>query len=196
MATALTHALLALPFAPRDRDGKLDRPLLAIGAALAMAPDLDVLWYRSFAAGHWLSHRGVTHSLAVALVVSALAAVLYERLAQRRDRPALDPQPFIYFFACMFSHAALDMITVGARGVALLAPFEDSRWLAPLRFISAAWFSPRYTFADRNLAILVTELRWIWLPAIALFVVRGAMYNRLVFAPAAGVARDQDPGRR
>jgi len=191
MATALTHALMALPFAPRNHDGKVDKGLLVLGAVLAMAPDLDVLWYRHFPAGHWLSHRGLTHSLPVALLVSALAALL----VRGRGRDPLDLRPAVYFFACLFSHAALDMVTVGARGVALLAPFDDGRWLAPVRFISAAWFSPRRALAADNLAILVTELRWIWAPAIVVFAVHRAMYNWRAAAPAAGAASDQDPGR-
>jgi membrane-bound metal-dependent hydrolase YbcI (DUF457 family) len=192
MATALTHALMALPFAPRDRDGALSKPLVAIGALLAVAPDFDVLWYRHFPPGDMLSHRGLTHSLAVALALSALAALL----VRRRVSPTLDVRPFLYFFGCLFSHAALDMVTVGARGVALLAPFDDARFLSPVRFISAAWFSPRRALADANLAILATELRLVWIPAIAIFLLRARMYNRPAVAPAAGAARDQDPGRR
>ncbi|MBN2361144.1 MAG: metal-dependent hydrolase [Deltaproteobacteria bacterium] len=206
MATALTHAVMALPFAPRDSDGKVCKTALAIGALLAVAPDVDVLWWRLLPGGHMLNHRGLTHSLLVAVVVGTLAAALARRLV----RAPLDPRLSLYLVACMVSHGLLDTFTRSALGVALLAPFDDTRYLAPVRFISAAWIAPLRALSHDHIAILGQELLWIWAPAVAIFVARGALtrhrrlsslvpggsvYNRLAVAPVAGAASDQDPGR-
>jgi inner membrane protein len=130
----------------------------------AMAPDLDVL---TFALGvpyeHALGHRGLWHSLPFAAVVAALLAwVLF------RDAEAGWPRAWLYLFLCIGSHGVLDAATNGGLGVALLAPFEETRIFWPFRPIEVSPLDVSAFFSARGLAVTGSELRWVWLPAVVL----------------------------
>ena len=80
-----------------------------------------------------LGHRGATHSLLVAMVV-AFACRLY---ASSHDLPVARTTAFGFIAAA--SHGLLDTMTYGGGlGCALLWPFSDVRFWAPIRFIPIA----------------------------------------------------------
>src|SRR3712207_807273 len=92
--------------------------LLAAGAVLANAADLDFILVFLFRSRAW--HRGFTHSL-----VFALAVFLCFLLALGRAR-AREAAAFGLAYA---SHALLDFATtVETRGVELLWPFSSDRF--------------------------------------------------------------------
>jgi len=164
MPTVLTHAVVpvALALVPGvgRGDGRVSPRLLLCGMVAAMLPDAD-------AAGYWLGvryaalagHRGLSHSLAFALALGLLAALLARRLGTR----ALPAACFVG--ACTLSHPLLDMLTTGGLGIALWAPWSSERLFFALRPIEVAPLAPARMFGDRGLAVLASELRWVWLPA-------------------------------
>ncbi len=102
-------------------------------SALAMLPDADVV---AFALGipygaQW-GHRGASHSLALAGLVS-LAVAAGTRLARG---PAL--KAGLLAFVAVGSHGVLDAMTTGGLGAALLWPFTQARYFLPLRPIPVA----------------------------------------------------------
>jgi inner membrane protein len=129
-----------------------------------MAPDLDVL---AFALGvpyeHALGHRGLWHALPFA----AAAAALLAWVAFRQHAPGWR-RAWLYLFLCIGSHGVLDAATNGGLGVALLAPFDTARIFWPLRPIEVSPLSVSAFFSVRGLRVLESELRWVWLPALAL----------------------------
>jgi inner membrane protein len=63
----------------------------------------------------------------------------------------------------------LDAFTDGGLGVALLWPWSGERYWAPaaMRVVEVSPISVRRLLSARGMAVLGSELRWIWLPALA-----------------------------
>jgi inner membrane protein len=57
------------------------------------------------------------------------------------------------------------MLTNGGRGVALFAPFSNTRYFFPWRPIEVSPISVRHFFSTRGIQIMRSEFRWVWLPA-------------------------------
>lgn len=152
-------------------------PLLALGAACAVLPDLDVLGLVvGFGLDHPLGHRGLSHSMPfAAMLAAALVAVLPARVRREAGTWRL------WTFLCLAtaSHGLLDALTNGGRGVAFWAPFNEARSHFPFTPIEVSPISVRAFFTRRGLEILVNELAWIWLPSALLVlvtrVVRGTL---------------------
>jgi inner membrane protein len=130
------------------------------GAIATIVPDFDVT---AFALGipysHLFGHRGFTHSITFALLLSALGTGLLRTPGQRRAT-------FVFLFLCTMSHGLLDAMTDGGLGVAFFAPFHNARYFlpwTPIRVspIGAGFFSPR------GMLTLRSELVWVCLPCIA-----------------------------
>jgi len=130
-----------------------------------MLPDLDVVAFSlGIAYGNILGHRGITHSLAFALVLSAAVAAIACR------PPALQAmrlRVWLFLFAATASHGLLDAFTDGGRGIALLAPFSAARWFFPWRPIEVSPIGAAF-FSQWGLDVLRSELIWIWLPCALL----------------------------
>ena len=126
----------------------------------AVLPDADIL---SFAFGvpygSMFGHRGITHSLAFALVLAFAVVFLFFRDAPNRKALVL------FFFLATASHGALDAMTDGGLGVAFFAPFSGERYFFPFRPIVVSPIGIGSFFSDWGLAVIKSELLWVWLPA-------------------------------
>ena len=110
-------------------------PLTAavIWAGLSLLPDADVFGFRlGVRYEDPFGHRGATHSLAFALLIGLAAAAVARasRLPARRTG--------IVAAAVVASHAVLDTLTDGGLGCALLWPFTNERFFAPVRPLPVA----------------------------------------------------------
>ena len=118
MASVFTHAVAGAAVAQiimGRRPGRVEW----LAAALAVLPDADVIGFQfGLSYGDMLGHRGLTHSLAFACAVAAIAAVFFH------------PRSF-RLAACLAaaaaSHGFLDALTDGGLGVAFFAPFDSTR---------------------------------------------------------------------
>jgi len=127
MPTVFAHAAPALALIPAFRAPGAPARLWVLGVLCAAAPDLDVLAFRlDIPYGDLLGHRGLSHSLACAALLAGIVA----RLALA---PELRARGAAYLFLATASHGVLDAFTDGGLGVALLAPFDATRYFAPLR---------------------------------------------------------------
>lgn len=170
MPTFLTHPAVPIALGLGLGERAVSRPLLVAGAVASLLPDLDVLGlYAGTPYGAALGHRGATHSLAAAAVVAAVGAALHRPL---RTRAAT---AFVFLFVAAASHGLLDALTNGGRGVALLWPFTDARYFAPVRLIQVAPL--RRHLWSRGLAAVSSEAVRVWLPC-ALVAVALAMARR------------------
>lgn len=122
-------------------------------AALALAPDLDVIAFRlgiPYAAP--FGHRGASHALVTAVVVGALAGVVIARAWRMRAGVSI---------ACavvaLASHGVFDMLTDGGEGVAYLWPFSTERWFFPVRPLPVAPIGARF-LSLRGLVCASVEL--------------------------------------
>lgn len=160
MPTIVSHAAVPLALGVGLGRGRIPRRVLFAGMAASMLPDADVLLFGASYHSVW-SHRGVTHSIAFALVLAAVVAALLRSVA-----PAATT--FAFILVATVSHGLLDMLTNGGHGVAILWPLSDDRYFFDWRPIQVA---PLVTnsfvtrFASRAGALARTEGLWIWVPA-------------------------------
>lgn len=137
----------------RRKDGRLSWQTAALWGALALLPDLDVIGLRlGVAYGDPLGHRGASHSLAAALCVASLAAVLCLGVRKR----GIARTWFWWVLAVVASHGLLDTLTDGGKGVALLWPFTTHRYFAPFRPIPVAPIGAAMA-SGRGLRVALTE---------------------------------------
>jgi inner membrane protein len=163
MPTLLAHSAVPLALGFGFGGTVVPRPLVAAGVAAALLPDLDVVAFRfGVPYADQFGHRGMSHSLAFALLVALLGA-----LALRRWHVPVGTSIWFLFVAGA-SHGLLDMLTTGGLGVALLWPWTDERFFAPVQVIRVSPLAPRHFLTARGLAVLVSELAWVWLPAAAM----------------------------
>ena len=158
MPTIMSHALLPLTAAVALGPRRIARPLTVAGAVLAMMPDADVVGFRFGVtyADDW-GHRGATHSLAFAALVTMGILALWPRA---RSWTAAG---FLFFSAA--SHGLLDTLTNGGKGVSLFWPFDTTRYFAPWHPILVAPIGARF-FTARGVKTLIAESVWVWLPCL------------------------------
>jgi inner membrane protein len=169
MASALSHAYAALTLSSAFPARQLPRRWVLLGMACAVVPDIDVIGFRfGIHYGDLLGHRGITHSLAFAAVLSILVAACvpsqYLRGTKRRILA-------LFLFVATASHGLLDAMTNGGLGVAFFAPFSPARYFLPFRPIQVSPISIAAFFTHRGLEVLESELLWIWLPFLGLAMV-------------------------
>ena len=101
--------------------------------ALALLPDADLLLVTLGACDNGAcGHRGASHSLALALALGLMAGLAARRLGWPVLRTAVATA-----FA-VASHALLDLLGAGGRGLPLLWPFSDLRFVSPIRIFPDA----------------------------------------------------------
>jgi inner membrane protein len=154
MCTIYTHAVVGLGLARLYAKGRMPWLYWGLAALLPVLPDLDTLSLAAY--GSPWGHRGVTHSLAFALWVGALAASLTFRYFQVSfwSLSAL-------CFALIASHGLLDALTRGGMPIPFFWPLEgrQGNWgPIPVADLGFALPDPRRSRALR------AELFWVWVP--------------------------------
>ena len=86
--------------------------------------------------------------------------VVYAFFREARRKRAL----VAFFFAATASHGALDAMTNGGLGVAFFAPFAADRYFFPFGPIEVSPIGVSRFFSGRGLAVVLSELLWVWLP--------------------------------
>ena len=155
VAVALGHTLLPAP-----------RPwrLWLASVLCSCIPDADVIGFAfGIAYGHPLGHRGFSHSLVFAALLSA--GVVYSSFREALGNPRLKRLLLAHFFLVTASHGFLDALTDGGLGVAFFAPFDNARYFLPWRPIVVSPIGVGAFFSRWGLEVMVNELLWIWLPA-------------------------------
>ena len=125
-----------------------------------MVPDADVIGFSlGIAYADAWGHRGATHSLAIAAMMTVALAAVWRDV--RRMHVAL------FLFLAMASHGLLDMATDGGLGVALWWPVEQARHFFPFTPIRVSPIGAGF-FSARGLETVWSEIVWIWLPCALL----------------------------
>jgi inner membrane protein len=163
LPTTVTHAVLA--GAAAKTFGERENPLRLWCAAVAVSilPDADVLGF-SFGVnyGDFLGHRGFFHSPFFSLVLSVLCvSVLF-----RHHRPFRATWwKYVAFLSVVgASHGVLDAFTDGGLGIALLAPFDNTRYFAAWRPIPVAPIALRPFLGGWGLQVIFWEIAYLCVP--------------------------------
>jgi inner membrane protein len=167
MCSVFTHPAIPLALSVWLPHGPNSTSLLLTGVACSVIPDLDVIGFQfGIRYSALLGHRGLSHSLLFAAVLSAGLTITL-----LRQRPEGSGVIFLFLFVSTLSHALLDMLTNGGLGVALFAPLTNQRYFFPWRPIEVSPIGVSQFFSAWGLRILFSELRWVWLPAAVVFVI-------------------------
>ena len=167
MCSVLTHPVVPVALSVLLPRNAASSSLLLAGAACSIVPDLDVIGF-SFGVRYsdMLGHRGITHSILFAIVLSAVLTFTLFRNSEGSNWIV-----FLFLFLSALSHTLLDMLTNGGLGVALFAPFSNERYFFPRRPIEVSPIGVYSFFSDWGIRVILSELRWIWLPSTIVFVV-------------------------
>jgi inner membrane protein len=174
MPSIFSHPAVVLGLVPIFERLHLPRTMIWLGAVCTIVPDFDVIGlafdisYRDV-----LGHRGFTHSLLFAALLSAILAQVF--LSQRDD--ASKPASFLFLFLCTTSHGVFDALTNGGLGVAFFAPFDNTRYFFPWRPIRVSPLGTDF-FSPRGLFVLWSEIVWMWTPLLVIGFIVFA-FNRL-----------------
>ncbi len=163
MPTILTHPAVPLAIGLGLGSNIIPHRLLVAGVIASIVPDFDVIGIQfGVQAGTEFAHRGFTHSFAFAATL-ALAGCF----ASRWFRASL-PVTFLFLFAAAASHGLLDSFTNGGAGIAFLWPWSTARFFSPYRVIEVSPIGVSRFLSDRGVTVLMSELFWVWSPAVAL----------------------------
>jgi inner membrane protein len=172
VASPWTHAIAGAAVGAFYQAPYYRRRVIALAAIAATIPDLDLIgWPLGISPSALLGHRGLTHSIPVAVVLG-LAATAFLPLARRERIVATT----VLVLAAM-THSMLDALTTYApTGPAFWAPFSNARY----RF---SW--QPLTGAGGLHTDFGKEVLFVWLPAILLMLIMEWLRRRRHSAPAA-----------
>jgi inner membrane protein len=162
VASLISHAVAALGIGAVFYKPDLPKRTWVLGVACSILPDADVIGFHlGIRYGDFWGHRGFTHSLFFAAILSTLVILLAFRNIAPRERQLL----WFYLFLATTSHGLLDAMTDGGLGVAFFSPFDTNRYFFPWRPILVSPIGIARFFSLRGLAVLRSEFLWVWLPA-------------------------------
>jgi inner membrane protein len=156
VASPWTHAIAGAAIGTLYQDPFQRRRVIALTAMCAALPDLDLIgWPLGISPSALLGHRGLTHSIPVAILLGSAATALLPTLAKRQKLIAAG-----VLILATITHGVLDALTTYApTGPAFWAPFSNARY----RF---AW-QPLSGTGGLHTAF-GEEILYVWLPALLL----------------------------
>jgi inner membrane protein len=187
MASAFSHAFVVIALGKVSPDFVLTWRTVLLGVVCSIIPDIDVIgFYYGIQYGDLWGHRGVTHSVLFAAVLSGALVALWYRGRPMRERAWLS----VYLFLCTASHGVLDAVTNGGLGVAFFSPFDTTRYFFPIRPVLVSPIGVGEFFSPYGMQVLTSEFVWIGVPVCAAVAVLRAV-RRLW--PAPGVTSSLPP---
>mgnify|MGYP001027437337 CR=1 FL=1 len=168
MPSIISHAAVAvaagMAFGPRDASERF----WSVSIVCSIISDADVFGF-SFGIPyhHFFGHRGFFHSPFFGLLIGIFLVTVFFR----------DEWLFylIFFFLVSASHGILDAFTSGGLGIALLSPFDNTRYFFPWTPIMVSPIGVDAFFSRWGLMVIKSEFLWIWLPSFLVVVVSKAI---------------------
>ncbi len=181
MASAFSHAFVAVTLGKTVPHDAITWPVLLTGAVCSIVPDLDVIGFAfGIQYGDLWGHRGMTNSLFFAGLLSAVLVAL----GYRQESSATKAGIGLYLFLCTASHGVLDALTDGGLGIAFFSPFDPTRYFFPFRPVAVSPIGIGNFFNIDALRILTGEMQWIWLPTLVVLLIVRGLTHRISARPA------------
>ena len=176
MVSFLTHTYAALTGAAALSPAEGRWKFIGLSVLCSTLPDADVVGFRlGIAYEDLLGHRGLSHSLAFAIVLAlAVVSIAY------RDRDRFSPswwRLWAWFAFIGASHGVLDALTDGGLGIAFFSPFDPTRYFLPWRPILVSPIGIENLFSAYGVQVLSAEIKTVWLGWTAV-VVALALWRR------------------
>jgi inner membrane protein len=166
MASAFAHALATVALGKTYPQKYTSPKFWLLGMLCTIIPDADVVMFKfGVPYEHLFGHRGFSHSLVFAVILGVLVTALFYRSIKLSSKQGL---LFILFFTlCTASHILLDALTNGGLGVAVFAPFDNTRYFLPWRPIQVSPIGVGNFFSEWGWRVIKSELVWVGLPTAA-----------------------------
>jgi len=162
LPTFISHSLVGLAAGKACAGRKLPLRFWVLSAVCPVLADLDVA---AFLVGipyeHFFGHRGFFHSLFFAVLLGFAVAVVFfynERFSRRWWFLSA------YFSLICATHPLLDALTSGGLGIALLSPFDATRYFFAWTPIQVSPIGIRAFLSEWGLRVMLSEMLWVWLP--------------------------------
>lgn len=169
MPTLVTHAAVGIGFGKILTHRKVKLQFWILTAICPLIPDLDAIGYKiGIPYGHFFGHRGFFHSIFFALIIAFFITKFFLWKEKFYSRQSIILT--LYFYLLIASHGILDAFTDGGFGIALFAPFNNSRYFFPWAPIKVSPLGFKEFFSLWGLEVIVSEILWIWLPLISLVI--------------------------
>jgi inner membrane protein len=166
MATIFTHPVIAVGLSPWLDFQEKRKQIIFFAIILTILPDVDVVGFRlGVPYLHLFGHRGFTHSIFFAAMISGIVTWLVVKNTNLKYKPI-----WFYLFLCTLSHGLLDALTNGGYGIAFFSPFSNERYFFSSTPIDVSTLSIKRFFAGQGYKVLITELIWIWMPLFVIFI--------------------------
>ena len=181
MPTIFTHALVTGVLGKSVRWTQRPRTTL-LCILCGILPDLDGIGFHlGVPYLHAWGHRGMTHSLCFGLCIGLILGIIWGETKDLRSRLIWG----LLFGILICTHPFLDMLTTGGAGVALWGPLDHSRVFFPdeWRVIRVSPMDPR---SPHLFTALLSELKWVWLPTLCLFLGRYLVWRTQIRTPLTG----------
>jgi len=169
MPTVIAHGAFAIALAHVFKHRQLPIRFWLLALACSLLPDIDVVGFSlGVEYGDFWGHRGFTHSIVFAMLISLL--VVFTAFYQEKYR-CLRLRLVLFFFLVTASHGLFDAMTNGGLGIAFFSPIDDSRYFLPLRPFQVSPIGWHDFIQWGGWRVLSSEFKWIILPSLLLFTV-------------------------
>jgi inner membrane protein len=163
MASVFSHAAVALTIGKISTNRSMPPRFWWLSILCSILPDADVLSFVfGIDYGSLWGHRGLTHSLSFALMLSVIVVGVWFKDEQAWSRTWWTL--IAHFSLVAASHGMLDAMTDGGLGVAFSAPFDNTRYFFPWRPVLVSPIGIAPFFSRYGLDVLISEVVWIWIP--------------------------------
>lgn len=165
MATLITHPIPALVLNQFTKDIPSKCSLLNYSILMTLLPDADVIGFGfGIEYGDMLGHRGFTHSIVFAILISIIISKFLLNYTGKNLRVG-----FIILFLSTMSHGLLDAFTNGGLGVGFFIPFDGSRYFFQYTPVEVSPIGIRNFISMRGLEVIWSEAKLIWIPSLIIF---------------------------
>ena len=160
MPTVFSHPAPVLALAAL-LGGRVSTRMLLFGILCAVLPDADVIGFRfGISYADAFGHRGFPiPRVCPAHGCAGFGVALFLRGSRLMG--------FTVGLLAVSSHILLDAMTNGGLGVAAFWPFDQTRYFCDWRPIRVSPFGLKGLLSQRGLSVMLSELRWVWAPCLA-----------------------------
>jgi inner membrane protein len=171
LPTIFTHAAVGLGSGKLFFLKKQSKKFWFFSFLLPVLPDADSITFL-FNIPYWhnFGHRGFFHSLFFALALAFIVVLVFFREDKIFSKSWY--LKLLFFFGITASHGILDAFTNGGLGIALLAPFDNTRYFFPYRPIPVSPIGIGSFLSSWGAAVLFSEIVCLWFPLLFIVYLR------------------------
>jgi inner membrane protein len=177
LPTIFTHAAIGLGSGKLFSFKNQVKKFWFFAILLPVLPDADSITFLfNIPCWHDFGHRGFFHSLLFAFILALIVMLVFFREDKIFSKSWY--LKLLFFFCITASHGILDAFTNGGLGIALLAPFDNTRYFFPYRPIPVSPIGIGSFLSSWGATVLFSEIICLWLPLFFIVYLR-RVYSKI-----------------